>query len=102
MKEMDGFTSVYCATQTLNREILTSLAEYAGCHLFGDRGDVIYANESFVAVHAKDDGERTIRFKAPCSPYEVYEKRYYGHNTRQITVNMALGDTLMWCVGGEM
>ena len=100
MVERDGVRSVYCATPVMRSDLLASIAAYAGCHLFQREGDVLYANENFVAVHAKDDGRRTIRFKRPCSPFEVYEKRFYGHDVESIEVDMALGQTLMWSLAG--
>ena len=101
LKKQDGFTSIYCTAQVISSDLLASLADYAGCHLFLHGDDVLYANESFVAIHASSDGEKTIRFKAPCSPFEVYEKRSYGQAVDQITVNMQRGETLMWYLGGE-
>jgi hypothetical protein len=98
MKRYKGFTSVYCAAQILRSELLASLAEYSGCHLYTHSDDCLYANENFVAIHAKDTGRRTIYFKQPCSPYEVYEKRYYGNNVSRIDVDMRMGETLMFCV----
>lgn len=98
LKRYKGFTSVYCTAQILRSELLASLAEYSGCHLYTHNDDCLYANENFVTIHAKDTGHRTIYFKQPCSPYEVYEKRYYGNNVSQIEVDMRLGETLMFCV----
>ena len=97
----DGAKSIYCASHIVQADLLASIAAYSGCHLFARPGDVLYANENFVVLHAKDDGPRTIRFKRPCSPYEVYEKRYYGHGTDHIDVEMTLGQTLMWSTAGE-
>ena len=101
MVEKDGAKSIYCAAQLIQADLLASIAAFSGCHLFAQSGDVLYANENFVAIHAKDDGPRTIHFKRPCSPYEVYEKRFYGHDTDSITVEMKLGQTLMWSTAGE-
>ena len=98
--ERDGVRSLYCATAVMRSDLLASIASWAGCHLFLDGDDVLYANESFVAVHASGDGRRTIRFKRPCSPYEVYEKRFYGHGVDRIEVDMTLGQTLMWSLAG--
>jgi hypothetical protein len=97
MKEYKGFTSVYCASKILRSELLASLAEYAGCHLFLHTDDVIYANENFVTVHASETGKKKITFKKPCDPYEVYERKYYGHNVTEIEVDMRFGQTLMFC-----
>jgi len=101
MKEMDGFTSVYCAAQVVRSEILASLAKYAGAHLYVHTDDFISANETLVSIHARTTGKRTIYFKEPCSPFEVYEKKYYGHDVTEIEVDMRLGDTLTFSVRGE-
>ena len=101
IKEMDGWTSVYCAPQILRSELLASLAEYAGCHLYNKQDDVIYANDNFVTIHAAYKGVHKIAFRTPCSPYEVYEKRFYGHNIRELEVEMRRGDTLMFSLKGS-
>ena len=62
----------------------------------------MYANENFVTVHAKDTGRKTIFFKQPCSPYEVYEKRFYGRHVTRIEVEMRLGETKMFCISPAM
>lgn len=101
IKEMDGWTSVYCAPQILRSELIASLAEYAGCHLYNKDDDIIYANKNFVTIHSSYKGVHTLYFKEPCSPYEVYEKRYYGHNVTKLEIPMRLGDTLMFSLAGE-
>lgn len=99
LKRYKGFTSVYCAAQILRAELIASLAAHAGCHLFSHTDDLIYANENFVCIHAKESGEKMLYFKRPCSPFEVYEQRYYGHNLTRLTLPMRLGETKMFCIG---
>ncbi|ODR52506.1 hypothetical protein BEI59_10770 [Eisenbergiella tayi] len=101
LKEMDGWTSVYCAPQILRAELLASLAEYAGCHLYNKDDDILCANKNFVMIHASYKGTHTLYFKNPCSPFEVYEKKYYGHNITRLELEMRLGDTLMFSLCGE-
>ena len=98
MVERDGVKSIYCATLVMRSDLLASIAEYAGCHLYAKDDDILFANESYVAVHASSDGKKTIRFKRPCSPYEVYEKRSYGTDVDHIEVDMRLGETKMWAL----
>ncbi len=102
MTSYKGFCSVYCAAAVARSEIVASLAKWAGCHLYSRDDDVLYANDHFVTIHAKDDGKRTIHFPAPCSPFEVYERVYYGRNITELTVDMQLGDTKMWSVCEEL
>lgn len=101
MTERNGFKSIYCAAHVLRSDMLASIANYAGCHLFTQTDDVLYANENFVAIHASSDGRKTIRFKEVCSPFEVYERRYYGKNVNEIELDMKLGETKMWSLSGE-
>ena len=101
MKEMDGYTSVYCTAATVRSEILASLAEYAGAHLYTHTDDFISADDTLVSIHAHWSGRRSIYFKQACSPFEVYEKRYYGRNVTEIEVEMRIGETLTFSVRGE-
>lgn len=101
LKKTGGFTSIYCAPQILRSELLASFAEYSGCHLYTHTDDCVYANRNFVCIHASFTGKRTLYFPKPCSPYEVYERRYYGRDTDRVELDMRLGDTLMFSLAGE-
>lgn len=98
LAKTDGFTSIFCGAQVLRSDMLASIADYAGCHLFLHGDDVLYANENYVAVHASSDGVKRVFFKRPCTPVEVYEQRPYGQNVTFIDVEMKLGETKMWQV----
>ncbi|MBO7658935.1 MAG: hypothetical protein J6T65_06450, partial [Clostridia bacterium] len=66
-----------------------------------DEGDFVFANERFLTIHAATTGSKTIHLKKACSPFEVYEKRFYGENVSEIVVKMTRGETLMFCLDGE-
>jgi len=100
MKEMDGYTSYYSAAPFLRSEILQSIAEKAGVHLYVKTDDHITANENFVMIHAGFTGKRTIYFKEPCSPFECYERKFYAENVTELEVNMKRGETLMFSLKG--
>ena len=102
-KKLDkGYTSVYCGAKVLRSDILTSIAENAGCHIFNYDDDYICANESFVMIHAKYTGKHTLYFKRECDPYEVYENKLYGKGVKSLELNMKMGDTLMFYLNGEI
>lgn len=96
MKETDGYISVFCTAQTVQADLLRSLAAYAGAHIYSDTDDVLYASERFVCLHASTDGEKTLHFKRPTCPTEVYEEKTYGENVTSLTVFMHRGETKMW------
>ncbi|MFA9379758.1 MAG: hypothetical protein ACERKO_01740 [Acetanaerobacterium sp.] len=101
IKETDGFTSIYCAPQILRSELIASFAEYSGCHLYSHTDDCIYASKNFVTIHAHFSGRHTVYFPRECSPYEVYECRFYGRNVDRVELDMHLGETLMFSLSGE-
>ncbi|GEM_PF-301698 len=101
MKDDGGYVSVYCAAQFLRSEVLQSLAENAGVHLFVKTDDHICANENFVMIHAGYSGKHTIYFKNSCTPFEVFEKKVYAENVTEITVDMKYGETKMFSLHGE-
>ncbi len=100
-KELDGYRSVWCATPTVQAELLRSIARSAGAHIFSYGEDVIYANESFVAIHAATEGKKRLYLKRKSTPYEVYERRIYGRDVDVIETQMELGETKMWSLTSD-
>ena len=98
MKTDGGFTSIFSGTYWLSADVLRAVAKQAGCHIYEEQGDYVWANASFVTIHAKSGGTKTLYFKSGCTPYEVYEQRVYGENVRSVTFEMQEGDTKMFCV----
>lgn len=97
-KTVDGFTSVFSGTYWLSSEIVRAIAKDAGCHIYQSQGDYVFANESFVTIHAKEGGKKTITFKQECTPFEVYEGKVYGEKVKQICFEMKVGETKMFAI----
>lgn len=58
--------------------------------------DVLYAGKNFICIHASTDGEKKIKLPKSCSLYELYEKRYYSHDSSDAAFNMECGETLIF------
>lgn len=93
VKEVDGFTSVFCGARLLRADVVRAAAEFAGCHIFSHQDDVIYANRSYVTIHAASSGEKELSFPEECSPREVYEDRVYAERVRTLRFSMLKGET---------
>ena len=101
VKEHNGFRSVWHASKIVNADILRMIARWAGCHLWSDDGDVVYASQHFVTIHATKRGRKTLRLPKPSSPYEIYERKRYGENVTEFTVAMQTGETKTFCLTAE-
>jgi len=60
LKEQDGWNSIYSAVGAVPAKLLANIAEFAGCHLYSRQNDVVYAKESWLAVHFCNDGEKQL------------------------------------------
>ncbi|MHC4885446.1 MAG: hypothetical protein ACYTGH_10205 [Planctomycetota bacterium] len=82
VKEMDGWTSVFCSAPMLNNHVLQNIARAAGVHVYSESDDVVVPGKSFLMLHAREAGEKQIRLPAPADVYECYDGRLIG---RQVT-----------------
>ena len=93
VKKLDGFTSVWYGAKCISCDFLRAVAKFAGVHIYSDSEDVIYSSKNYVTIHATESGVKTLYFPDKCSPYEVYEDKYYGRRKKKISFYMELGDT---------
>jgi hypothetical protein len=100
MREFPEWRSVYCGAKVIRSDLISSIARYAGCHIYCSSDECLYANRRFVVIHAKDTGRKELRFPRACSPFEVYEKRSYGSGIREVALEMRAGETLMFHLDG--
>ena len=96
LREVDGVKSVWCGAPVVQADLLRSVAAGAGCHIYSDSDDVLYATADYVTLHADGNGRRTVRFPRTCTPVEVYENRAYGRGVKSIEVDMRHGETRTW------
>jgi len=99
LKELPDYNVLHCGSKVVRAEIIRSIAKFAGCHIYMDSDDVLFQNKNFVVVHASSTGKKTIKLPKRCNPFEVYEEKYYGTNTDEISCDMLLGETKMFYVG---
>ena len=96
IKEMDGFTSIYCGSKFLSADVIKEIARFAGCHIYSDTDDVIYVNKDYVTIHAAKSGTKTIHLPKKASAFELYEEKYYSENSDSIICEMLKGETKMF------
>jgi hypothetical protein len=96
VKEMPDYTAVYCGSKYLGCEVIKEIARFAGCHIYSDTDDVLYANAHYVTIHAAQSGHKTIRLPQSCDVVEVYENKRYGSNVSNIELDMLKGETKMF------
>lgn len=95
-KETEGYTSVFCGAKIVNAELIRAFAKMAGCHIYEEDENVTYISRNFITVHSSYGKKVTLKFPENKNVYELYEEKYYGRNTKEISFDMKFGETKMF------
>jgi hypothetical protein len=95
VRDRGTWQSVYSLTATLPPAIYRELARWAGVHIFNERDDTFYANDTLVCLHANGAGTRTIRFPWACDIVDVMTERPLAVNSNAFTYEFKNGETLV-------
>lgn len=95
-KQLDGYTSVLYGAKIMTAALVRDYARKAGCHIYNDTEDVVYANKRFLTVHASHCGKVEIALPRKADVIELYENKVYGTNVDKLTLEMAYGETKMF------
>ena len=95
VKECDGYTSVYCGSKYLSADVLREIARFAGCHIYEETGDVIYANRQYITYHASSSGKKQISLPSAMKVTDAYTGEDLGI-TDKIYLDVLRGETRMF------
>ena len=96
VKKCDGFTSIFYGAKHISAQTMRNIAKGAGCHIYSDSGDVLWANRNFVTFHASSEGTKTLKLPTKCTAVEVYENKIYCENADEFTFEVRTGETKMF------
>jgi hypothetical protein len=96
IKEQDGYTSIYCGSKHISCDMVKEFARYAGCHIYSETDDVVYANKNYVTVHAASSGVKTIHLPEKRDVVDVYDGTVAATNADTFCVDLRRGETRMF------
>ncbi len=96
VKECDGFTSVHYGSKIITAETVRAMARFAGCHIYNESRDVVFAGRNYITYHASTSGQKTLRLPHPADVIEVYENKTYAQNATEFSFDAYLGETKMF------
>ena len=96
VKECGEFTSVLHSAKILSADVLREVARFAGCHIYNEKCDTLYANRNYLCIHSSESEKKTLRFPKPVTLTEVYESKVYADGVTEVDIDMYLGETKMF------
>lgn len=95
VKKCDGYTSIYCGSKYLSADVLREIARFAGCHIYEETGDVIYANRQYLTHHAASSGKKVLTLPSKRRVTDAYTGEDFGV-TEKIELDVLRGETRMF------
>jgi hypothetical protein len=94
-----NWTSVFSAAPNLPAVLLRGLAKAAGVHLYVETDDPIYVNKSWIGLHARTGGTKTVTLPKAADVYDMIHKRVLVRAATSFSVELKSGDTMLVYVG---
>ncbi len=98
-KNIAGVQVYYSAAPQISSAVLRGIATNAGVHIYNINDDVLYANNSFIALHTATAGQRSLNFPQKTSLYDVYRDIEIAQDVRQIIVDLPVRESFLYFRG---
>ncbi len=98
VKEQPGWTSVYSSAPILPAALLRNIARAAGCNIYSDANDVVYANQNFLVIYAPTAGLRTIRLPRAARVVDLLQNKTLATHATQFTLGMSANETKLFAL----
>jgi hypothetical protein len=86
----DDYGVLWSSAMPLPANLLREACRYAGCHIWCEEEDVVYASDSLVCLHSVKGGSRVVRLPRACRVTDAVTGRAVGRGpTREIRVRIA-------------
>jgi hypothetical protein len=98
VKDFGNWRSIYSAAPLLPWQLLHNIACQAGVHIYDDQGDMVWANNAFLAVYSQTTGQRIIRFPRSVTVDDAYEGKRLGADITSLNLDMGLWETRLFII----
>jgi hypothetical protein len=95
VKKMPGWTSIYSSAPILPAALLRNIARAAGCHIYSDGGDVVYADREFLGVYSPAGGSRTIHLPQHSNVLDLLSGKSLAQNASEFSADLPPNTTLL-------
>jgi hypothetical protein len=95
VKKQAGWTSVYSSAPLLPAALLRNIARAAGCHIYSDAHDVVYAGSGYLGIYAPEGGTRTVRLPRRSRVVDALDGKVVAENAREFPLPMAPNSTVI-------
>jgi hypothetical protein len=95
VKKVSNWTSIYSSAPIVPAALLREIARVAGCQIYSDGNDVVYANRNFLGIYMPAGGDRTIHLPASSDVKDLMTYQTLAQGVREFAVKEPPNTTLL-------
>jgi hypothetical protein len=95
VKKQSGWTSIYSSAPILPAALLRNIARDAGCHIYSDANDVVYANKNFLCLYSPGGGERIVRLPQKSRVIDLLENKVVENGAKEFPLTVLPGSSVL-------
>jgi hypothetical protein len=99
VSEQNGARVILCLTPVVPAAILRNAARMAGCHIWLDSDDIVYAGEPFIGLHTAAAGVKKVRLPAERAVVDVFAGRMISPGCKEFSVRLPRHATALYYAG---
>jgi len=92
----EPYNRIYIGTLIAPASLLRNIAKRAGVHIYSEADDVVEADDGFLCVSAREEGERTIILRGKARVEDALTGQVLGDNLSQLKLEMKKGETRLF------
>ncbi len=92
---VDDYAVLWSCAIPLPAELLRAAARQAGCNIWSEENDVIYASDTFVSIHAVKAGKRILRLPRTATVRDAMTGAALAQSVREVTLELEAVQTRM-------
>lgn len=101
-RQMDGYTSVYCAAPYLHQGLLREIGRTAGAHLYHECNDLVHVNKQLLLLHAVTGGPKELRWPRRFGQViDLWKGKRVAAQSHKWSVTMKPKQTCLFFVGSD-
>jgi hypothetical protein len=98
-KDCGTYQLVYSGAPLLPPDLLRDLGRLAGAHVYCQSNDALYADGSFLGLHARTPGLKRITLPRPADVYDLINRQVVARQVSSFEVEMQGFDTALFYTG---
>ncbi|MFI4913104.1 MAG: hypothetical protein ACIAQZ_15705 [Sedimentisphaeraceae bacterium JB056] len=101
-RDFGTWQSVYCYTGSVPALAIREIYKKAGVNIYCESGDVLYANRSWVGIHASLTGKKKITLPQKSDVFEVFSEKFIGKDVSEFDWDMSFGETALFVLSNPL